>query len=1171
MWDSLSKEALHKDSSQIAISALTKSFLFQLASGISDNIAKHVNRRLSKNYGIISFSISSRVFWLWAALAAIAYVFFATISGIEADTINNLFKSINPGTKENTLLWWTSFVKYSSPLFMVAGMVFAVIGLRSTSIAFSHWKAQNTREPEINDVFEVYIYIYKKLLSRNQHRLVIIEDLDRIDRKNLVVGFLKEIYRFNSLPQKTKKNSPVFVISVKPESHLKDYDDKEAVSLTKVGEDEVYSKLFDYTVTLKPIHYADYGDILLKIIGDEKSTTRSSLQSILENNDKITNNTLPESFAWIITGHNLTIRQLKDRLNSAVALLVALKNKDYANQSYINFSSCAAVTYLESQYPQQYSELIKQEDGFSELVQKTFSIRNEASTEKKNSDMHTAVNKFFESTVLKCLPKNQNVENMKSDIVKMLLNGDISDDFRMYFYSFPKGSYIKNGDERDISNLLLLPNDYPSDDKLEEKIERIIAEKKEGSITSILARISNSTQQNCYPSIIVQNEFLFQSAYAINSSKVETTIYSLASWENSKKKSNQDVIAQLSKYSFDDIEAFWSSYALWLLNRMDEFDDESKINIRKRIISIFENKVVIFKDLFIKQAVGSAAMPIITEDELHAIPSIDVSISLINAELIGEMNIGYIASYINQIKLDAEIYKKAHQIYTCAIKTVPAISLWQSLIVFLKTNEVIDVEFFSHAVSGVSREASDNEVISSYINSLHVDHIPKSYCVILDTAVIDTILSEDKLQLLYENKCFVVLLSSLAKANRLDFVDFTAESDSESIISACEKLTSYDVTLIPEIRKEIIEQFRDKGKLKDIPDVFSSLFYGSYPIITAKELDEIDSVTIMLRLLNRQLVTISNSSDIIAFINEKAKNDECITNFRFLFSNEYDDEYQDNSIAASIIDSLDFVKIGFCSLNNEDKEQVLTFITMRIDLTNTEIANNFMIKSNCLVPSLEKVVIDSGNTGLYIDTINQIDAPTDYTIEWLINTDVSYALSPNLLKILLKQKQEGKYLIGKVLSENTFEFPFRGISTNTLMEHFRTTSPIWSIIKDNWNLVNYIIQTKNYEYLNEAEFPDVLRPLYCGKQTVSFVTFLFNKVPDEEKLCYLNQMGEIVDAENSIAIANYLTEEPNIMLLQDKKLFYKVRERLWEEVPKNSGYKSVLTRKRNQKFPSDKA
>ena len=1161
MWDSLSQEPLQENSSKANISTLTKAFLFQLASGISDNVAKHVNRRLSRNYNIISFSISSWKFWCWAVLAAFLYALSAFTSGIGVNTLGQLITTINPNIVISDLFFWTNVLKYSSPIFFVAAIVSTVIGVRGTNIAFSHWKAQNNREPEVNDVFEVFIDLHKRLTGLfSKRRLIIIEDLDRIDNKKLIVGFLKEIYRFNGLPQKRKSNSPIFIISVKPEYSLKEGTKGSSVNGTAAFNDEVYTKIFDYTIILKPIHYTDYGEILLKIIGDDNSPNKIALQNILEKKDRISE-TLPDSFSWLQKGNNLTIRQLKDRLNSAVSLLVTLKNKNYENQPCINFSSCAAVAYLESQYPMQYSELISKENEFSKLVQSSFSIRNDSDLVNKKTRMNQAVAQFFKDT-------KDNSLQMQSDIMSMLLNGDISDDFRMYFYSFPKGSYIMNGDERDISNLLQFPNDYPNDDKINEKIERILAKNKGSSIKKIITKIGVDEQQVLYPPIIIQDQFLFWQANTINFSKTLNTVNKIATWENDKLLNSQEAIGLLSKYSFDGVNVFWSKYAESLSVKLDGYSEELKVEVRKRITNIFGNRSSIFKELFRKRSATKAAMPIITKEELDAILDIDVAIALINDELINEGNIGYISDFINQLKLEIKTYEIAHQIYSNAIKSLPTETLWKPVVKFLKINKAIDVEFFSYALSDSTSDNFDKELVASYLNSLSSSQIPKEYLDQIESAVIDVNLSDEILKQLYDNKNFVALLSSISKTKNLSFVDFTAEDDQETIISACEKFISYDDNLIPKIRLEIIKQFKKKGLSKEIPDVFSDLFYGDYPMISSEEICEVNSVSIMLRLLNRELVTTSNSAEIVSFINNNSIQEECLTNFKLLFG-DYDDKYPEDSIAMDIINSLDYQKIGFCDLDIENKEKALEFIGKQINLSDPQIANDFMNKSNSLIPSLEQVVVDSGKTQIYIDTINQIDSPTEYTIEWLINNEVSFALSPTLSTSMLESGQEDKYLIGKVLYEEAFEFPYPNVSDTTVINNYKTNSLIWSSIKDDRNLVNYILQNEFYKSFEEAEFPDVLRPLYNGKQTIAFVEFLFDKVSNEEKLHYLDQMGEIFDAENSIAISIFLTDNANIDLLQDNDLFYKVRERLWEEAPKHSGYKGVFTRKRNQKFPTD--
>lgn len=82
-----------------------------------------------------------------------------------------------------------SGVKLLSPFFLFLACAFLILGIKDTYIAFSHWKMQEKRELEINDVFDTYSTIVNKIrpLCKRKKRLVIVEDLDRITEKPLVV------------------------------------------------------------------------------------------------------------------------------------------------------------------------------------------------------------------------------------------------------------------------------------------------------------------------------------------------------------------------------------------------------------------------------------------------------------------------------------------------------------------------------------------------------------------------------------------------------------------------------------------------------------------------------------------------------------------------------------------------------------------------------------------------------------------------------------------------------------------------------------------------------------------------------------------------------------------------------------------------------------------------
>lgn len=1187
MWDSISKLDSIQTNTE-TINALTKSFVFQLASGISEHCAKYANRRLSKNYSIFSFSISSWNFWLWAMFAALSYIVFAALSLLKITDIKSALEPFSQIFTTEYIYTIAVGIKASAPIFMVLGIVLAIIGLRKTTVAFSHWKSEQNREPEINDIFEAYLFIHKKLLRFRHHKLVIIEDLDRIKNKELVVGFLKEIYRFTTLPQKRWGKTPTFIISIMNESHLesqssslrpvsKEMSVSKKIALqpskpdTITTSDDVYAKLFDYTISLKPIHFQDYATLLLAIIGDENSTNRVNLQKLLEENDKIKNNTIPKSFDWIIKGHNLTIRQLKDRLNSAVSSLVNLRNKGYKNQSYINFASCAAVSYLEHQYPQLFGLLLKHEEELSNLVRDAYTIKSN----NKNSH-HEIEEKFNEIFLESKLNTMSLFSDMKKDIIKMIENGDISDDFRMYFYSFPKNSYIKNADERDITNLLLLPNEYAEDDELNNKVKKIISFDKTSSIIELLYRISNDHDIKYFPKIIFDDEFLFTKSYEINSLKVLNAMYHFASWKEEQMDNSKHILEKLISY-FDKVDNnLWSSYVTWLSERFTSLESETRINIRKNIISIVKNRIELFEKLYLDSSNNdkttimktSSKFTLISEVELSNIESNNIGIMLINVDLINEDNFEYIARHINKnnIRNICFVFEKAKKIYKHISKTIPASKCWKNVIQFLKENQYVDDALFEFAISAISNSKEDKEIIADYLYFLPPEQLSDKYLELIDSHIINVNLSETIVNCLLNKKLFSALLSFFVNENRLNLIDFINEDNKQGIKNAFGFLLSYDESLIPLIRKSLIIQFVKNNSISQINDYYEEIFYDNYPRITKEEMELLPKLTDSLALLNRSKITADNSDEIIHLINKKYEQSDCLKTFELLLSTEYPDAYSNEAIVVNIINSLDYHKIKFASLTNDEKAKILIYIKKYQNLSNSANAKSFMETTMCLFPELEKIVLGA-KKDYYIELINKIDSPSDFTMEWIEGNSITFGLPQNVLQKLLDKELYSKYLIAKVLREKSFYFPYQNIPIKTIICEYSPKSPIWNYLINNLRFINYIIQNKTYEEFNKPYDINLLRPLYQGGQTVEFAQFVLDNVPTAEQLKYLREMGEIFDDANRVKISQLLLKEPYIKLLSNDDTFNTVKSSLWDNAGSIcKGHKSVFSRKRKEYF-----
>lgn len=487
MWDSLSEpNDSQNNNSNNQVSDLTKSFLFQLANGHDGKLGSYVNKLLSKNYGIISFASNrfKRLFWCFFA-SAICFVLYK-ISGVSGTGIMQHLPDWCNGA--------SSWFKLLSPILILASAILAIFGIKDISVAFSHWKMTNTKSPEINDIFDIYRIIADEICpSKSKKQLVFIDDLDRIGSKEVVISFLKELYRFqDSICD--KKSKFVFIVSVMPESNLLRGDQD--------GENSnVFSKIFDTTLYLKPIHFDDYDSILLQLIKGNDNKKQALEKLIGENIDEH----LPDAFKWIKRGSNLTLRDLKERLNQAIAIMVSLVNKSYAGNSAADFQACTAVAYLESAFPDDYYRLIKNEVHFAEFIKKSMPIINESS-ENDDKQLIQKFNATFEGEAFS--------EKFKTELCMLIFAGIFDDDFRMYFYTYPKGSHIKTTAEREICDYILFPNQRSDYSGLSDAVNQAF---ETGNNTTVEQAIS---ARSLFPRVLLENDILFTKSAKINSEKL---------------------------------------------------------------------------------------------------------------------------------------------------------------------------------------------------------------------------------------------------------------------------------------------------------------------------------------------------------------------------------------------------------------------------------------------------------------------------------------------------------------------------------------------------------------------------------------------------------------------------------------------------------------------------
>lgn len=782
MWDSLSEpNDSQNNNSNNQVSDLTKSFLFQLANGHDGKLGSYVNKLLSKNYGIISFASNrfKRLFWCFFA-SAICFVLYK-ISGVSGT-----------GIMQHLPDWCnvaSSWFKLLSPILILASAILAIFGIKDISVAFSHWKMTNTKSPEINDIFDIYRIIADEICpSKSKKQLIFIDDLDRIGSKEVVISFLKELYRFQD-SMCDKKSKFVFIVSVMPESNLLRGD--------QGGENSnVFSKIFDTTLYLKPIHFDDYDSILLQLIKGNDNKKQALEKLIGENIDEH----LPDAFKWIKRGSNLTLRDLKERLNQAIAIMVSLVNKSYAGNSAADFQACIAVAYLESAFPDDYYRLIKNEVHFAEFIKKSMPIINESS-ENDDKQLIQEFNATFEGEAFS--------EKFKTELCMLIFAGIFDDDFRMYFYTYPKGSHIKTTAESEICDYILFPdqrNDYSGlSDAVSQAFET-------GNNTTVRQAISASSS---FPRVLLENNTLFTVSAEISLEKLFYVFKRCCIEKPDSENKDIEIWKRVLLLSGTQRQYFIDNICSTLIGIKTE---DIFLKFRKKLILAFGNEILSFSNVFIGDDI-----PIITSEEVDTINNQLASIQLINTNKLSAETYDYIIKVLlfsSLIEKDKSTFDKALNILGL-YSDIFGEEISDDAFKFLEINHYLDDETFE----GIYQNIEDTSLVD-YINAFNPAELSDEYLSCLNQKCLSNGLSDELLSIMVNKSLLATPLSHYANQGRLACVDIF-ESSAEQIIDDCEVINAKYPDLIVRIRTEAY-------LIRGI-SAYLGLYHTPYPLMTENE------------------------------------------------------------------------------------------------------------------------------------------------------------------------------------------------------------------------------------------------------------------------------------------------------------------------------------------------
>ena len=1067
---------------------LHKSFIYQLASQINGKKGNYVSRRLSKNYGMFGITLPS----IWSSiLSFVLFIFLA--AGFACTTF---YDEIS--TYVNIASFNTYHNKLGVACFAMAAFLMLVF-LYNTDIIFSSKNSEATRtidEHELMDIYRTHICNF-----HFRHYIVVIEDLDRSDKKS-VNKFIKELRRYY-IPCKHKRskwhiinwfkdtilgkiNRITFIVNIKAENEIAEKEDN-----------DLYSKAFDYVLNLKEINIDNYSVILDKLLEENREQFKNKEIPAFQDDGKF----IPE-FEWIIRGQKIGIREIKRRLSAAISTYVNLCSKFEKN--YISLKKCIASAYIITAFEEEYLQI--KELGFDSII-----------------DLYVTNPQMTEDDITKEYEKrNEKVKIspvFAEDIKTLIKNGMISSDFRQYFFNFPSNSYMRSDKQNRLSNIILYDQDISAENGFDDLVLEVVNADTSVIIDSFdrLKRLGKH-----FPHCIFFNKDLFDLALSYDSLMLYKTLGEKLQYDAESISSTARIIIGVIKSNLLDRQAIIDEICKIISTKAPA---RSVVTFRRHLIENLGADVIKFKDLFFGER------PLITKAEVEALLNNRVLLGLINLE---------------SSELDMKLVQTIHT------TILSGLDLSQDNIL----NDVVDFYDRLYAVLG----STENEALTTYmfeviskskvipekletliIENNELEEIQEKYTGMIGLADRYGRLSNNTLQYindleiccgLPESVCINLKQAGFVKAfvvnafktsiALIDFADPEILAVLQQIDFTDERDKTVSLEMLLSIRKHILATANNTVRIE-----YRHLFMSPNPIIKESELRLIASRVYSLQFIDTKQIDESNCDYVAKYLCEHL----CDQN----------ESYEILCFATSIEDSdarrafffaLDFDKIQYYRISAQRKKDIIEKMSPAFDFDNLADQLAFMSHTKCTNSSFEKqikkAIADKEFAALEDEYAEYIRKAKKVTNEMINNLCAGrkYAMPSHILEKLYAAKKYTYYVSAKTQEEKCFTLEEDKIEV--LMptykyiflsgeESFQYTRPKMAENQDFISLMRdqkYYIETSPYN-----------RKLFAyAPQTVHCLQDLFDNYAKEFIIEYLSECEGFYDREAAVRFVELIRQ-----------------------------------------------
>lgn len=567
-----------KTNTKFDVISFYKSFLFQLSADFyNEKYSRYISKALNKTTGLINMFFKTRgvlslfiISFIFGAL----YLIFDGVKFINWEFLNDIEDWSN--------IYFNSNI--GKNICLIGAIVFLALSLFKGRVVYTSWKAEKSRLLTIDDVTSLYVGIINDSIKRynKKKNLIIIDDIDRCidsNNKEIVINFIKSIVKLlhfdcNNKSLKKKLKSVVLVLCI-----------DESKIITDSKNDEILLKLFDYRLDIGTIHNEDFTGIFDKLIEKIELTEHQK-----------------RSLMMLLDSDKNSIRLLKKEINDCILKYNLLSKRFSKETDKINFESCVAYSYLKNNFPILFDKLIKDE------INSTINIRR--AIEKTNVKGQITFN------ILSTSENSNELEKFNRKIVDFIKKGYINEEFKLYFYNYPKNEKCKNIYEYSYWNFI-------------KGLEEINIEGNNNLSADYIIECSNTINRISmnYPAEILSDSYILKTLFQYGNDNKLFELLSEKLQLNSELNiiytkefiqflTLNNILYSQSKHILFKLYGIWKNSRILKCNEFYEF--------RSVLTKYAENNIVEFRSFF------QGDFDSIYKEEYYSISDKSIIISLIN-------------------------------------------------------------------------------------------------------------------------------------------------------------------------------------------------------------------------------------------------------------------------------------------------------------------------------------------------------------------------------------------------------------------------------------------------------------------------------------------------------------------------------------------------------------